>query len=98
MYRLAKDLGVFKKGTEFKDRGNMLTIIIEYQEDSYEDRLIITKIALPEFLEQGIIEEVQEKEYTEKDMIEFAVYTGTSECEVLLSYIDMLKQWKEARK
>ena len=96
-YKLARDLGVFKKGAEFEFTKDTIFIITK---DNCSTLFQIKKKDIPAFLADGTIEVVKEKEFTEDDMIEFARYFANNHtyAELMSGYLEgILNQWKEAR-
>jgi len=76
-YKLNIDFGVFKKDSEMQGRTGINSSLY-YQlskiNEDYSDTLIdISELDIEVFEEQGIISEIQEKEFTEQERDEFAV-------------------------
>jgi hypothetical protein len=82
MYRLLKDIGYYPTGMEL-DRENE------------EYTLTFLDHNIPQLIEQGYIEEVQEPWATDKDMIEFAYYAAASHHQ--MTYEGDLQQFKKER-
>ena len=72
-YKLTRDFGTFKAGQEFEDNVEYIRAIVgDYSDKDCNTMLDINIDQIPTFIEQGIIEEIKEKIWTDDDMVEFA--------------------------
>jgi hypothetical protein len=95
-YRLAKDFGVFSG--EFKQSFDGRFIQLEEQTMT-TTTMTISNSDIPKMLKQGVIKEVQEKEYTKDDMIEFCLYVREKGISINAFVLGKLvEQWQEQRK
>ena len=86
-YRLLKDLPGIKAGAVFNLFDDEDSLIVRYYSDgiTIEERLVINN--------HDWFEEIQKKEYTEKDMIEFAEFCHETLNKTEHSYGFLLTEW-----
>lgn len=100
-YRLIKDFGLFQKGKEFESFRGYIEIT---NDGTYID---IPTDHIAAFIEQGIIEEVQEPEFTKEDMLDVIYFviskimpyaSYNNNLEIAQGYIKKYKDYKNATK
>lgn len=93
-YKLTKDLGNIKAGTELvKINNNYMLYSEDYQK-------YFTGKEIPLLLEQGHIEEVPEPKWRDENMIEFAKYIQDEYCYTKIyeySIKEKLKEYEKSR-